>query len=111
MPLEDQLSELREHVRELQALVVSIITEEKVAQLDEHNLLFMSIAQRAGTDAFDLQRRYRTGIGGGGYGWFVRPAWKRTAVDPDVVAYVERLRRLGMQIEVEPSTAVTAVTP
>lgn len=98
MGIEDQLSELREHVRELQQLVVSIIPDERVAQLVEHNLLYMSIAERAGVSAFDLQRRY---VAQGSYGWFVRPGWRQITVDPAVVAYVERLRRLGMQIEVE----------
>lgn len=102
MTIEDELSELREHVRELQQLVVSIIPDHKVAKLDELNLLYMSIADRTGTEAFDLQRRYLTA---GGYGWFVRPKKKRSDVDLNLLAYVERLRRLGMQIEVE------AVTP
>ena len=98
MSLEDEISELREHVRELQQLVVSMITDDKVAKLDEHGLLHLSIAERAGVSAFELQRRY---VAHGCYGWFVRPGWRQTAVDPAVVAYVERLRRLGMQIEVE----------
>jgi hypothetical protein len=102
MTIEDELSELREHVRELQDLVVSIIPDDKVAKLTELNLLRMSIADRAGSYSFNLQRRYLTN---GEYGWFVQSKRKDRAVDVSVVAYVERLRRLGMQIEVE------AVTP
>jgi hypothetical protein len=75
-----------------------MITDERVAKLDEHNLLYMSIAERTGSNTFDLQRRY---VAQGSYGWFVRPGWRQTAVDPAVVAYVERLKRLGMQIEIE----------
>jgi hypothetical protein len=103
MTTEDQLSELREHVRELQELVVSIIPDERVALLDELNLLRMTIAERTGTQGFVLQRRY---LEGGRYGFFVRSTQELTR--DDVVAYVGRLRRLGMQIEVE---AMTAVTP
>jgi hypothetical protein len=104
MTLEDELAELRGHVRDLQALVVAIIPDDRVTRLDELNLLRLTIAERAGTHAFELGRRY---LDGGRYGFVVTPAYKRTTVDPAVVAYVERLRRLGMEIEVEatPGTA------
>lgn len=102
MTIEDELSELREHVRELQDLVVSIIPDDRVARLDELNLVRMTIAERAGTHSFELVRRY---IDGGRYGFVVRPGWRGsvqgTTIDAAVVAYVERLRRLGMEIVVE----------
>ena len=98
MSIEDELSELRGHVRDLQSLVVSIIPDDRVARLDELNLVRMTIAERAGSNGFDLVRRY---IDGGRYGFVVRAAWKRTTIDADVIAYVDRLRRLGMEIAVE----------
>ncbi len=101
MTIEDELAELREHLRELQDLVVSIIPDERVARLDELNLVRMTIAERTGTHAFKLARRY---LEGGRYGFVVTPPGKLTTVNADVVAYVERLRRLGMEIEVEAPT-------
>lgn len=109
MTIEDELSELREHVRELQGLVVSIIPDDRVARLDELNLVRMTIAERAGTHSFELVRRY---IDGGRYGFVVKPAmpvWARgssvvPALDPAIAAYVDRLRRLGMEIVVEDET-------
>jgi hypothetical protein len=95
MSIEDELAELRGHVRELQDLIVTIIPDDRVARLDELNLLRMTIAERAGHQAFELQRRY---IEGGRYGFVVLPGWKRATVDAEVVAYVERLQRLGMDI-------------
>lgn len=98
MTIEDELAELREHVRELQDLVISIIPDDRVARLEELNLLRLTIAERAGSHGFELVRRYTDS---GRYAFVVRAAWKRTTIDADVVAYVERLRRLGMEITVE----------
>lgn len=98
MTLEDELADLREHVRELQDLVVSIIPDDRVARLEERNLLHRTIAERANTGGFDLHRRYADG---GRYVFVVTPAYRRTTIDPAVVAYVDRLRRLGMEIAVE----------
>jgi hypothetical protein len=101
MTIEDELSELREHVRELQDLIVSIIPDDRVARLEEINLLRRTIAERTDTRAvisapagseFVLHRQY---VGERGYGFFVQ------TTNESVIAYVERLHRLGMDIEVE----------
>lgn len=93
--LVDELAGLRDHVRELQHLIISLITDDKVAQLDDHHLLELAIADRTGTHAFDLRRIHLEG-------WRVLPT--KLPLDRAVVAYVERLARLGMRIEAGSST-------
>lgn len=105
LTIEDEIAELRGHVRELQDLLVSIIPDDRVARLDEINLVRLTIAERTGSHAFELHRRYAEG---GRYVFVVTPREKRpreaSALAPDVVAYVDRLRRLGMDISVETSS-------
>lgn len=90
--LVEELACLRDHVRELQYLIISLITDDKVAQLDDHHLLELAIADRTGTHAFDLRRIHLEG-------WRVLPT--KMPLDRALVAYVERLARLGMRIEVD----------
>lgn len=96
----DELAELRAHVRELQQLVVSVIPDHKVVHIDEVNLLRMVVAERSGTIDFDLRRKYQGGAGGTQYKWILGPSRKLESVPADVLAYVRRLERLGLTVEV-----------
>ncbi len=89
---------MRAHAARLGTVAPVFVVRDVLELADEVDRLRLTIAERAGTHAFELGRRY---LDGGRYGFVVTPAYKRTTVDPAVVAYVERLRRLGMEMEIE----------